>query len=254
MSADEFHVHGPHDHEVEHAAHVRRSRFPARIAVMTAIFATIGALFGYMVGATQNDALLFKNDSAIRKTEASDQWNFYQAKSSKQNLAELGAVLAGSADAARFKSEAERYNKEKQEILVKRAGAREAIDRARSEKRSVDARPSPLGAGDDADPDRDRAGGDHAADAKPLAAVRVVWRRGNIRGDRRPRAASCMSSSAGNARPGLAAARDLAIITTQQSPEDRPAPRPGWRNGRRSGLKIRRWQQREGSTPSPGTR
>ena len=28
---------------------------------------------------------------------------------------------------------------------------------------------------------------------------------------------------------------------------------PGWRNGRRSGLKIRRWQQREGSTPSPGT-
>jgi hypothetical protein len=28
---------------------------------------------------------------------------------------------------------------------------------------------------------------------------------------------------------------------------------PGWRNGRRSGLKIRRWQQREGSTPFPGT-
>ena len=93
MSEDEFHVHGPHDHEVEHAAH-RAIRCPARIAVMTAIFATIGAFFGYMGGATQNDALLFKNDSAIRRTEASDQWNFYQAKSSKQNLAELGAVLA----------------------------------------------------------------------------------------------------------------------------------------------------------------
>lgn len=117
MSADEFHVHGPHDHEVEHAA-LSGDPFSARLAVMTAIFATFGALFGYMVGATQNDALLFKNDSAIRKTEASDQWNFYQAKSSKQNLAELGAVLAGSAEAARFKSEAERYNKEKQEILV----------------------------------------------------------------------------------------------------------------------------------------
>jgi hypothetical protein len=118
MSAHEFHVHGPHDHEVEHAA-LSGDPFSARIAVMTAIFATIGALFGYMVGATQNDALLFTNDSAIRKTEASDQWNFYQAKSSKQNLAELGGVLAGNADAARFKTEAERYSREKQEIMAK---------------------------------------------------------------------------------------------------------------------------------------
>jgi hypothetical protein len=72
-----------------------------------------------MVGATQNDALLFKNDSAMRMTEASDQWNVYQAKSSKQNLAELGAVLESGADAARFRSEAERYNREKQEIMDK---------------------------------------------------------------------------------------------------------------------------------------
>jgi len=118
MSENGFHVHGPHDHEVEHAAH-GGDPFSSRIAVMTAIFATIGALFGYMVGATQNDALMFKNDSAIRKTEASDQWNFYQAKSSKQNLAELGAVIASADQATRFKSEAERYGKEKQEIMTK---------------------------------------------------------------------------------------------------------------------------------------
>jgi hypothetical protein len=117
MSTEAFHVHGPHDHEVEHAAH-SRDPFSAQIAVMTAIFATIGALFGYMVGATQNDALLFKNDSAIRRTESSDQWNFYQAKSSKQNLAELGATLTTGEAAARFKSEAERYNKEKQDIMT----------------------------------------------------------------------------------------------------------------------------------------
>jgi len=86
---------------------------------MTAIFATIGALFGYMAGATQNDALMFKNDSAIRKTEASDQWNFYQAKSSKQNLSELGGVLAAGAEGEKFKSEVERYRKEKDEIMAK---------------------------------------------------------------------------------------------------------------------------------------
>ena len=113
-----FHVHGPHDHELEHAAHAG-DPMSGRIAVMTAIFATIGALFGYMGGATQNDALMFKNDSAIRRTEASDQWNFYQAKSSKQNLAELGAVLASGEESARYKTEVDRYGKEKQEIMAK---------------------------------------------------------------------------------------------------------------------------------------
>ena len=61
---------------------------------MTAILATIGAMFAYMGGATQANAGLFKNDAAIKKTEASNQWNYYQAKSSKQNLAELARDLA----------------------------------------------------------------------------------------------------------------------------------------------------------------
>ena len=117
MSEGAFHVHGPHEHELEHAAH-SRDPLSGRIAVMTAIFATIGAFFSYMGGATQNDALMYKNDSAIRRTEASDQWNFYQAKSSKQNLAELGAVLATGDQAARYKAEAERYNREKQDIMA----------------------------------------------------------------------------------------------------------------------------------------
>ncbi len=84
---------------------------------MTAIFASLGAIFGYMAGRTQNDALVYKNEAAIRKTEASDQWNFYQAKSSKQNLAELGATLATGAAQARFQTEVERYKKEKDEIM-----------------------------------------------------------------------------------------------------------------------------------------
>jgi hypothetical protein len=115
MSEGHFHVHGPHDHEVEHAAH-SKDPFAGRIAVMTAIFATLGAGMGYMAGATQNDALMFKNEAAIRRTEASDQWNFYQAKSSKQNLAELGGVLAGGDDALRYRMEVERYKKETADV------------------------------------------------------------------------------------------------------------------------------------------
>jgi len=117
MSAEHFHVHGPHDHELEHAAH-SKDPLTGRVAMMTAIFATIGALFGYMASATQNDALMFKNEAAIRKTEASDQWNFYQAKSSKQNLAELGATLSTGDQQARYQKEVDRYKKEKDDIMV----------------------------------------------------------------------------------------------------------------------------------------
>ncbi len=134
MSEGHFHVHGPHDHEVEHAAH-SGDPFAGRIAVMTAIFATIGALFGYMAGATQNDALLFKNEAAIRKTEASDQWNFYQAKSSKQNLAELGATITTGEQQGKYVKEFERYKSEKEPLMAeaRKLEAASAAAEARSE-------------------------------------------------------------------------------------------------------------------------
>jgi hypothetical protein len=109
-----FHVHGPHDHEVEHAAH-GGDPFSSRIAVLTAVLATIGALFGYLGGATQNDAAMFKNNAAIKKTEASNQWNYYQAKSNKQNLAELAITLPG-VDPEKYKTEVARYKDEKEGI------------------------------------------------------------------------------------------------------------------------------------------
>ncbi len=114
MSEDGFHVHGPHDHAVEHAAH-GNDDFSGRIAVMTAILATVGATFGYLGGATQNDAAMFKNNAAIKKTEAANQWAFYQAKSNKQNLAELAINLPG-VDVERYKVEVSRYKGEKEGI------------------------------------------------------------------------------------------------------------------------------------------
>jgi hypothetical protein len=117
MSGAGFHVHGPHDHEVEHAAqHGSRDSFSGQIAVMTAILATIGALFSYMGGATQANAGLYKNNAAIKKTEASNQWNYYQAKSSKQNLSELAVAIVADDKKAQYQAEVERYKKEKAEI------------------------------------------------------------------------------------------------------------------------------------------
>jgi hypothetical protein len=117
MSGHGFHVHGPHDYELEHAAqHADKDSFAGMLAVMTAILATIGAIFAYMGGATQANAGLFKNNAAIKKTEASNQWNYYQAKSGKQNLAELALALVADDKKATFRDEIERYKKEKADI------------------------------------------------------------------------------------------------------------------------------------------
>jgi lipopolysaccharide export LptBFGC system permease protein LptF len=116
MSGDGFHVHGPHDHELEHAAHKDPAGMAGQLAVMTAILATIGAIFSYMGGATQANAALYKNDAAIKKTEASNQWNYFQAKSSKQNLAELAADLVPADKRATYVADVQRYQKEKEEI------------------------------------------------------------------------------------------------------------------------------------------
>ncbi len=117
MSGAGFHVHGPHDHAVEHAASGRHDDdgFASRIAVMTAIISTVGALFSYQGGATQSDAMLYKNNAAIKKTEASNLWNYYQAKSNKQNLAELATALPG-VDVEKYKKEVARYKIEKEGI------------------------------------------------------------------------------------------------------------------------------------------
>ncbi len=126
MSGHGFHVHGPHDHALEHAAQGGHEgghggghddKMTNQIAMFTAIIATVGAMFSYMGGATQANAGLYKNNSAIKKTEASNQWNYFQSKSTKQSLAELARDLAPRDDEkAKYQSKVDRYEKEKNEI------------------------------------------------------------------------------------------------------------------------------------------
>jgi hypothetical protein len=116
MSDHGFHVHGPHDHELEHAAHSAPDSFAGQLAVITAVLATIGAIFSYMGGATQSNAGLYKNDAAIRKTEAANQWAYYQSKSSKQNLSELAIEIAPEARKSFYQDEVKRYKTEKEAI------------------------------------------------------------------------------------------------------------------------------------------
>ena len=117
MSEDGFHVHGPHDHELEHVTqHGTGDSFTGRIAVTTALLATVGALFSYQGGATQANAGMAKNSAAIKKTEAANQWNYYQAKSTKQNLAELSMELVPNDKRDHYAQAIERYKEEKADI------------------------------------------------------------------------------------------------------------------------------------------
>jgi hypothetical protein len=100
------------------ADETERLNLDRKLAVLTAVLSTVGAIFGYMGGHSQNSALLFKNESSIQKTAASNQWNYYQAKSNKQNLAELSVVLTQGEAQQKFKQEVERYQAEKKEIKI----------------------------------------------------------------------------------------------------------------------------------------
>ena len=116
--SEEYEVRGAHEDRMDEAAEHEPKGMAGQLAVMTAILATVGAMFSYMAGATQADAGLFKNDAAIRKTEASNQWSFYQAKSNKQNLSELGLQLVDDARKPFFEGEAKRYASEKAAIKL----------------------------------------------------------------------------------------------------------------------------------------
>ena len=127
MSGAGFHVHGPHDHALEHAAqgehadhgdHASSGSMINQIAMFTAMVATVGAIFSYMGGSTQANAGLYKNNAALKKTEASNQWNYFQAKSTKQSLAELARDLAAEDKKVSYQGKVDRYEKEKIDIKL----------------------------------------------------------------------------------------------------------------------------------------
>lgn len=133
--SEAFEVPSPHEKHVEHTtehAHGRGDNFASRIAVMTALMATLGAMLSYQAGSTESEAAMDKNNAAIIKTEAANQWNYYQAKSSRQNLAELATHIPG-VDAAHYKDEIERYKSQKEDMR-KQAEKLEAASREWDEK------------------------------------------------------------------------------------------------------------------------
>ena len=113
-----FHVHGAHDHAVEHHAH-SGSGLGSQVAIFTAILASIGAIVSYQGGDTQNQAMMYKNEAVLKKAQASDQWNYYEAKSNKGHLMELAMDIAPAGKRDFYKAQVEKYENDKKEIKKK---------------------------------------------------------------------------------------------------------------------------------------
>jgi uncharacterized protein DUF4337 len=101
------------------------------LAITTAILAVLAAIASLLAGSYANEALLQKNDAVLNQSKASDQWNYYQAKGIKKNLAE---AFYEQNKTEILKSEIKKYDIEQKDIqkqaLLYEQKVKEANDNA----------------------------------------------------------------------------------------------------------------------------
>ena len=125
MSEEGLEVHMPHEHAVEHAATEHGHGLSQWVAIFTALLAALGALVSYQGGQLMDEVLLQKNDAVLQKAHATDEWNYYQAASTKQHLEEMARDLAPESRRPAIDAEIAKYKAQK--IAIKaRADALEA--------------------------------------------------------------------------------------------------------------------------------
>lgn len=130
MYEPEVELKGLHDEIVEEQA--RENRLAQRVALLTAILSTIGAVFSYQSGSTSVDAEMLKSASIAKLTQATDQWAYYQAKSTREYISEAaGRQTDDAAKREAFLADARRYAAEKE-------GVRQEAQKLQAEAANLD--------------------------------------------------------------------------------------------------------------------
>jgi hypothetical protein len=116
----------PFEH-AEHAEHAAESGDPflAIVAVTIAILAVIAAGVGSLETIETAATIGAKNDAVLLQDQATDVWNFFQAKSIKKNMYEVAAAAGNAASADDFKKQA-KHNGDDQQALQAQGKALEA--------------------------------------------------------------------------------------------------------------------------------
>jgi hypothetical protein len=107
MEEAEVPLEGLHEH-VQHSAEHSGEVWISWVALSTAILAVLAAIAGLLSGKHANEAMM-------SQIEASDQWNYYQAKSIKASVLDAKMSLVTAAD-EKDKAKAARYEEEQSEI------------------------------------------------------------------------------------------------------------------------------------------
>lgn len=129
------HVHEQlHEHHTEEADHPEShgdKDWTRLVALSTAILAAIAAVGALESGFLVNESLLQKNEQVSRLTQASDQWNYYQAEGLKSLIYQTAsqALPQGSPAAVQDQSQSLHY-KEKQAEL--KADAEKLTEQAKT--------------------------------------------------------------------------------------------------------------------------
>jgi len=126
-----------HFEHAEHAGHAAflGDPFLTQVSITIAILAVIAATVGSLETLETADAIGDKNAAVLLQNQATDTWNFYQAKSIKKNLYAIAAANPGPA-AGDFKKQAERYGVDEQELFAKgQALERQAEEKLRDSER-----------------------------------------------------------------------------------------------------------------------
>ena len=116
-----LHTHAPHEEAVHEAA---ESHGPKKhslyqwIAIFTALLATIGAIVSYQGTHLMNEVLLAKNEAVLEKAKATDQWNYYQAISTKEHLMDLAVAMTPTSKNAPFQKKIAKYKQQKKEVQL----------------------------------------------------------------------------------------------------------------------------------------
>ncbi|TCQ09098.1 DUF4337 domain-containing protein [Sphingomonas sp. PP-CC-3A-396] len=106
---DDYEVRGLHEQLSEERAKSGEA-LDKRIALFTAVLATLAAVTSFLGGHTQNEALLHKNEAVLIKAQASDAWGYYQAEDLKRHMAQIEVDLdpaqasLHAADVARYQA------------------------------------------------------------------------------------------------------------------------------------------------------
>lgn len=122
------------------APHIHHDANPLSqwVALFTAILAALGAVLGYQGNRLMDEVLMQKNDAVLMKAHATDQWNYYQAVSTKTHLMELAKVLASPEKTKGFSDKIDKYKSQKADIKASAEKYEAASAKANTEAAHLD--------------------------------------------------------------------------------------------------------------------